>query len=186
MENEQLKPIQWPYPILDVISAWKGLENFLLPIIYRFNIKPTKALEFGVDKGYSSFVLSKVFKEVVGVDKFEGDIHIGHCQGDEFYNDIKNLFSNTNVRIVRQDFEDFISNNNEKYDLIHIDIVHLYEPTYKCAEWAIEHSNVVILHDTESFSEIKNVCRDISSKPNINFLNIPYHHGLGILYKTNS
>ena len=66
---------------------------------------------------------------------------------------------------------------------IHIDIVHEYQPTYECADWSIQHSDVVVLHDTISFPEIYKVCEDISKKHNANYVNIPNHHGLGVLYK---
>ena len=176
-------PEQWPYDRLDVSSAWEGLENYIISIIKNLNINTKTALEFGVDRGYSSYIFSKIFNKVVGVDPFESDIHIGHKQGDDFYKTIQDRFTNTNVELVRSRFEEFIMNNNNRYNLIHIDIVHLYEPTYKCAEWSIDHSDVVILHDTCSFPEIDRVCKDIATKYNLNYYNIPEHHGLGILYK---
>ena len=173
--------------LLDVSSAWKGLEDYMIPLIKNFNIQQNIALEFGVDQGYSSHVFSQLFKKVIGVDAFIGDAHINHQQGDDFYNTIKQRFTGTNIDIIRADFRDFIRSeeaNKTNYDLIHIDIVHLYQETFECAEWAIQKSNVVILHDTESFPEIKRVCNDISKKHGINFYNIPEHHGLGILSKT--
>lgn len=174
----------WPYKKLnDISSAWKGLEDYMIPLVSHFNITPTKALEFGVDHGYSTDILSKVFSSVIGVDLFEGDAHIIHEQGEEFYQNVKNRFRNTNVEIIKSSFEDFIAKDNTFYDLIHIDIVHLYEPTFKCTEWAVSHSNLVILHDTISFPEIYRVCKDISNKHNFEFYNIPEHHGLGVLYK---
>lgn len=174
----------WPYKKRDHISsAWKGLEEYMIPIIKHFKINPKTALEFGVDHGYSSDIFGQLFEKVIGVDMFEGDPHIRHKQGEEFYQTVKNSFKDSNVTILKSSFEDYISKDNNVYDLIHIDIVHLYEPTFKCAEWAIQHSNVVILHDTMSFPEIYKVCVDLSNKNKINFFNIPEHHGLGILFK---
>ena len=168
----------------NISTAWRGLEDYIFPIINRFNIKRDTALEFGVDHGYSTDILSQAFNKVVGVDSFVGDAHIIHAQGEDFYNTVKNSFNNTNVEIVRSSFENFIKNNNNSYDLIHIDIVHEYEPTFICADWAIQHSDVVILHDTVSFPEIYKVCQDIALKHNVGFYNITEHFGLGILYKT--
>ena len=37
------------------------------------------------------------------------------------------------------------------HDLIHIDIFHDYANTYEAGRWAVDHSNVVLFHDTESF-----------------------------------
>lgn len=176
---------QWPYTTLDVSTAWKGLEEYMLPLIKTLNIKTDLALEFGVDHGYSSYIFSKIFDRVIGVDSFEGDCHVNHSQGDSFYNNVCDTFKNTNVEIIRSRFEEFIQGeyNNTYFDLIHIDIVHLYEPTYKCANWSVEHSDVVILHDTCSFPEIDKVCRDIAKNKNRKYYNIPHCHGLGILYK---
>lgn len=167
----------------DISSAWKGLEDYICPIIKQFNINPNKALEFGVDYGYSTHILSQVFNHVTGVDLFEGDKHIIHKQGEEFYLNVKNYFKDSNVSIIKSSFEDFIQKTDETYDLVHIDIVHLYEPTFNCAQWAVNHSNVVILHDTISFPEIHKVCADLSTKYQLDYYNIPEHHGLGILSK---
>ena len=164
-----------------VQSAWKGLEDYIFPIIEQFNLKQDVALEFGVDYGYSSHILSQAFSKVVGVDSFIGDIHVNNPQGEEFYNTVKNSFEKTNVEIIRASFEDFIKDNNNQYDLIHIDIVHEYDPTF--ADWAIQHSNVVILHDTISFPEVYRVCRDLSSRHGVGFYNIIECFGLGVLYK---
>jgi len=174
---------QWQGKILDVGTAWAGLENYMPNIMKTFNIKPGHGLEFGVDKGYSSYILSQLFEKFTGVDAFMGDSHINHAQGDEFYNDVLEKFKDTNIDLVRADFRDFIKNNENRYDLIHIDIVHFYNETYECAEWSIQHSDVVILHDTESFPDVKRVCEDLSKKYNVNFTNITEHFGLGILHK---
>ena len=176
---------QWQFSKRDNVStAWKGLEDYIFPLIKHFNINQNIALEFGVDHGYSTDILSQAFNKVVGVDSFIGDVHINHAQGYEFYSTVKNSFAGTNVEIVRTSFENFIKYNNNRYDLIHIDIVHEYEPTFDCTDWAIQHSDVVILHDTESFPEIKKVCQDISAKHGVGFYNITEHFGLGVLYRT--
>lgn len=179
----KIDPCSWPYKLSDYVSAWKGLENYVLPIIKNFNIKTDLMLEFGVDYGYSTDVFSKVFKKVIGVDSFVGDPWLGHDQGDVFYNNIKEQFKDSNIELCRTDYKSFIKDNDNKYDLIHIDIVHTYNETYECAEWAIMHSNVVLLHDTYSFPEMHKVCRDLSLKYKWGFINIEECHGLGILYK---
>lgn len=173
----------WNKPTLDVPSAWKGLERYIPSIITEFNIKPHHCLEFGVDEGYSSHVFSQLFDKVTGVDMFAGDIHIRHDHDEHFYPKIKHRFNNTNVDIIKSDFRDFIKNNTTRYDLIHVDIVHLYDDTFECTDWAVQQSDVVILHDTCSFPSINQVCVDIAAKHNIGYNNIPHHHGLGILYK---
>lgn len=176
---------KWEGKTLNVASSWKGLENYIQPIINSFNITPNLALEFGVDYGYSLHILSQAFKKAKGVDGFVGDVHCGSSQGDHFYYDTVNRFKGIdNVEIVRSSFEEYIKTDNTFYDLIHVDIVHLYKETYECAEWCINHSNVVVLHDIYSFPDMNKVCEDLSKKYNLGYNNtINKYHGLGILYK---
>lgn len=180
----QIKKSKWNKTFLDVPTGWKGLENYMPSIIDCFNIKQKSALEFGVDSGYSLHILSQLFDNVTGVDLFESDEHIGHIQGDEFYEGVMSIFSQfNNTKIVRQDFREYIKTDTKQYDLIHVDIVHLYDQTYQCAEWSIFHSNVIMLHDTISYSDVNQVCLDLSKKYNLGYYNICDCHGLGILYK---
>lgn len=167
---------------LDVSSAWRGLEEFIPSIITNLNINPEHCLEFGVDLGYSTHIFSQLFNRVTGIDSFEGDPHILHEQNIDFYSSVLNRFKNTNVEIIKTTYQNFIKDNNDRYDLIHVDIVHFYKETFECTEWAINHSDVVLLHDTVSFPEIYKVCEDISKKYNTQFYNIPDNHGLGILF----
>ena len=176
---------KWNGNLLEGPTGWRGLECYMESIIKVLNIKPKTALEFGVDSGYSLKVLSQLFDKTIGVDPFIGDKHIGHSQGEVFYKNVLKKFEGDNVEIVKKDFKSFASNHNHnnKYDLIHIDIVHLYNETFECADWSAHHSDVIIIHDTMSFPEMARVCRDISSKHKFKFNNIPYHYGLGVLYK---
>jgi hypothetical protein len=168
---------------IDVSSAWIGLEEYIPSIISSLNINPKHCLEFGVDHGYSTHIFSQLFEKVTGVDSFAGDDHIHHQQGNDFYNTVLERFKGTNVDIIKSSFQDFTNNNNNQYDLIHIDIVHHYNETYECTDWAINHSKVVILHDTVSFTEMYRVCDEISRKYQISFYNIIDNNGLGILIK---
>lgn len=175
---------QWPLKTLTVPSGWEGLENYMVPLIHDLKIEQNLCLEFGVDQGYSLYIFSKLFAKVIGVDAFEGDVHIRHEQGEEFYEKIKTTFSKQkNVELVRSFASDFIKNDDNNYDLIHIDIVHEYEPTYECADWAVQHSKVTLIHDTEVFPAMKKVCVDVAKKHNLNFYNITDHFGLGILVR---
>ena len=174
---------KWEGELLSVPTGWKGLEEYIKPIMTKLNINPELALEFGIDSGYSLKVFSQLFNNTVGVDRFVGDAHIGHSQGDEFYKEVLKKFANDKVEIIKADFRDFIKQDNRKYDLIHIDIVHYYDETFQCADWSIQHSDVVILHDTCSFPEIDRVCLDISKKHKVNYYNIEECHGLGVLYR---
>lgn len=164
-------------------SAWLGLERIIPDIIQDFKIPTKLALEFGVDKGYSSSVLSNFFEKVIGVDTFQSDVHTGKRDSKQYEITKNNLKEFSNIELVRSSFEEYIINNENHYNLVHIDIVHEYEPTFKCAEWAVMHSDITILHDTESFPAIKLVCQHISGKRNMHFYNYPENNGLGIILK---
>ena len=174
----------WNGSVLKTPSGWKGLERVIRPIIKKYNLKTESALEFGVDTGYSLHILSQIFKDVTGVDKFESDVHINHEQGETFFNEIKQKFNNTNTKLVKADFREYIKSDSNYYDLIHVDIVHLYKETFECAEWSIKHADVVLIHDTTSFPDMNRVCRDIATKYNLEYNNsIQRYNGLGILAK---
>lgn len=164
-------------------SAWLGLERIIPDIIRDFKIPTQLALEFGVDKGYSSSVLSNFFEKVIGVDTFQSDAHTGKRDSEQYEITKNNLKQFCNIELVKSSFEEYISNNENHYNLVHIDIVHEYEPTFKCAEWAVMHSNITILHDTESFPAIKLVCQHVAARHNIKFYNYTQNNGLGILVK---
>ncbi len=172
-------------------SAWGEIPSMLASIIAKFNIQTSVALEFGVEFGYSTTALSYFFNEVIGVDTFEGDFSqnmLGaytvspRCH---FERTSSELSSWKNIFLQKLDYREFIAleKNNKMYDLIHIDIVHDYTNTYNCGEWAVQHSNVVIFHDTLSFPKVHQACEDLAAKYNLEFYNYPMYYGLGILVK---
>ena len=163
-------------------SAWGDIPSILEDIIKRFNIKGDKAIEFGVEWGYSTSALSNYFSEVTGIDTFEGDKHAGF-KGDIFEETKSYLSEFTNIKLVKSLYQDYIVDNNEYCNLSHVDIVHTYEDTFKCGEWCVNHSDIVIFHDTESFADVKRACQDLAIKYNLDFYNYKGSHGLGILVK---
>lgn len=176
-------PTSRHHPVLftEMPSAWGDIPTIILDIIERFNIKRNKCLEFGVEYGYSTSAFSNYFKEVIGVDTFEGDTHSGYKQ-DHLEKTRKDLEPYQNIKLIKSTYQDFIkNNNNNQYDLIHVDIIHNYQETFECGEWSLFHSNITLFHDTESYPEVKKVCEDLASKYNIEFYNYPDSHGLGIL-----
>jgi hypothetical protein len=52
-----------PDNYLDVISAWKGLEQIIPDIIQRFSLNTNTMLEFGVDNGFSTAIFSNYFQD---------------------------------------------------------------------------------------------------------------------------
>lgn len=175
--------IRRPENILDVPSAWRGIESIIGDIIERFKIKTDRALEFGVEYGYSTVALSNFFKKVIGVDTFEGDEHTLDKKIPDLYELVQPLMP-VNVELIKSRYQDY--KDDGQYDLIHIDIVHNYEDTFACGDWAMQHSDLVIFHDTESFANVKRAVEDLSKKYGVEFYNYPFFYGLGILWRTKS
>jgi hypothetical protein len=67
--------------------------------------------------------------------------------------------------------------------MIHVDIVHTFEDTYKVGKWAVQHAPVVIFHDTESFLDVKMAVAAVAEEADRAFYNYTPCHGLGILVK---
>lgn len=165
-------------------SAWGNIPIILKSIINDFNINIDKALEFGVEYGYSTSALANYFNSVIGVDTFKGDINSG---GREyFYDYTKELLKPyKNIELISCDYESYFKwmDADKRFDLIHIDIIHTYEDTFACGDMALNHCNVVIFHDTMSFKEVYDACSDLADKHNCLFYNYEQSHGLGILVK---
>ena len=161
-------------------QAWVGLEKIVLDIIEFSSINTERALEFGVEFGYSTAVLANYFKQVVGVDIFTGDIHAGH-HGDIYELARINLKEFPNVQLVKSDYRDFIMGNMDQFDLVHVDIIHTYEDTFACGLWAAEHSYCTLFHDTQSFPEVKRAVAEIARRTNRKFYNYRKCNGLGII-----
>ena len=161
-------------------QAWVGLERILLDIIEFSNIKTDRALEFGVEFGYSTAALANYFKSVKGVDIFTGDPHAGHY-GDIYDLTKSNLREFENIELIKADYKDYISGNQQSFDLIHVDIIHTYEDTFACGLWSAEHSTCTIFHDTQSFPEVKKAVADIAKKTGKKFYNYRKCNGLGIV-----
>jgi hypothetical protein len=167
--------IAWGYD-----SAWGNIPTILKDVIERFEVKTTKAIEFGVEFGYSTSAISNYFEKVVGVDIFTGDIHAGF-KGD-IYEVTKGVLKDfTNIELVKQSYQDFTKENVNDYDFAHVDIVHTYEDTYACGEWCVQNCKVTIFHDTVSFPEVFKACQDLANKYDLDFYNYEESYGLGIL-----
>ena len=175
-------------PVADVVSLWGNMPTLLSDIIKQFNIPTDLALEFGVFKGYSTSALAHYFKKVIGVDPFDWDCYESvPSEKDLYLQVIKSLRDYSNIQLIRGFFEDYIITPTfDRFDLIHIDIGyqdHNYKTTYPCGEWSVQHSDCVIFHDTESFTEVKQACQDLADKYKFEFYNYPHDSGLGILKK---
>lgn len=171
---------EWPVLATQQPSAWGNIPTILKDIVTRFNLKTDKAIEFGVEFGYSTSALANYFDEVVGIDIFTGDEHAGF-KGDIYEMTKEYLSSFKNVSLIKQSYQDFIKDHNERYDFAHVDIIHTYEDTYACGEWCIKHADVVIFHDTLSFPEVHKACTDLAANYDLEFYNYEESYGLGIL-----
>jgi predicted O-methyltransferase YrrM len=170
--------------LANVPSAWGDIPTILKDIIVRFNLKTNIALEFGVDFGFSTSALSNYFIKVIGVDTFRDTCRDGILRESKYTSVVDILKDFSNIELIESRYEAFIKNNDNRYDLIHIDILHDYEPTFGCGEWSLQHSDCVIFHDTVSFPCVNQVCEELSIKYGFDYYNYPYSYGLGILIKT--
>lgn len=174
-----------PKRLADVPSAWGPNESLLMDLIERFKIPTHTALEFGVDYGYSTSALANFFDEVVGVDHFNSDSQTGYREN--LYEQASTALKDfPNVRLIRQDFRQYIAENDQHYDLIHIDIFHDYSTTCEAGWWAVNHANTVLFHDTERYFEVKRAISTLADEAEMKFYNYPVNCGLGILVRTAS
>jgi hypothetical protein len=169
-----------PTRVLQVNSAWKGIESMLSDMIGRFHIGTERCLEFGVEHGYSTAALSSLFGSVVGIDTFTGDKHTKSSE-DIYDQTVQRLAGFENIRLVRSNYQDWITHDSSQYNLIHVDIVHTYVDTFACGLWSASHSQCVILHDTESFPAVKRAAIEIARLTRKSFYNFEESCGLGIL-----
>jgi hypothetical protein len=174
------KKLRQPEKMLEIVSAWKGLELIIEDIIDEFGLGRKRCIEFGVEFGYSAVVFSNFFESVTGVDTFEGDVHTVN-KNEHFEETSKRLAAYTNIKLIKSDYRDWIISDNQRYDLAHVDIVHNYKETFECGLWAAQHSDCTIFHDTESFPEVRNAVKDIAKATGQKLYNYPEHYGLGIL-----
>ena len=174
------KKLSKPDKLIEIASAWKGLEMIIEDIIEQFGIDRDRCIEFGVEFGYSSVVFSNYFKSVTGVDTFEGDEHT--INKEEHYEKTKErLSSYSNIKLIKSDYRDWIVKDTSRYNFAHVDIIHNYKETYECGLWAAQHSDCTIFHDTESFPEVRRAVLDIAKATGQKAYNYPEHYGLGIL-----
>jgi hypothetical protein len=169
-----------PSQMINVPSAWVGLEQIIEDILDRFQIERERCIEFGVEFGYSTVVLSNFFKSVIGVDTFEGDEHTLN-KSQHYESTSKKLSKYSNIKLVKSDYKDWITKDSTMYDFAHVDIVHNYNETFECGLWAANHSRCTIFHDTVSFPAVKRAVRDIAKATNKKFYNYPRYYGLGIV-----
>jgi hypothetical protein len=169
-----------PEKMIEIPTAWRGLELIIEDILIHFNIGRESCIEFGVEFGFSSVVFSNYFQKVKGVDIFIGDEHTEH-KGDHYEKTKKSLELFSNIELFKSDYRDWIKQDNNQYDFAHVDIVHNYKETYECGFWAAKHSKCCIFHDTESFPSVKRAVYDIAKNTGKKAYNYPFHNGLGII-----
>lgn len=178
---EEFKPKELVSPgyLLPGSSAWKGLDKIIPALISQLGLETHSCIEFGVEKGYSTAVFAQYFDQVTGVDTFQGDRHAGFI--DTYGIAGSNLNQFKNITLIKDNYQHYTTVDHAEYNLCHVDIIHTYEDTYACGEWAVRHAKCVIFHDTISFGNVRKAVYDLSVKYNKKFLNYSHHHGLGIL-----
>lgn len=166
-------------------NTWGDISSILIDIIHRFNVPTNVALEFGVACGHSISALSCYFDRVIGVDTFREDwSYIDPNRPSKLYDTLRLLKKYNNIQLIQSLFEDFIKETLfERYGLVHIDLIHSYDITYMCGEWAVNHSDCVIFHDTISYDGVMRAVADLAIKYSLEFYNYPKDYGLGILIR---
>lgn len=174
-----------PLPVSPTVpSGWTGLEKIMPALVRLFCRKTEWALEFGVEYGYSTSVLSQLFRDVKGVDWFKGDEH-SMWRDDYYETAATNLANRPNVHLNRMSYQEWIAQAHEglRFDLVHVDVVHTYEATYTVGRWAADHAPVVIFHDTQYiWPEVKQAILKIAEETGKDFYNYEPCNGLGILF----
>ena len=174
-----------PAVILGEDPTWGDASTILKDIIERFNLTTKIALEFGVATGHSLSALACYFDRVIGVDTFREDWnYVDPNRPSMFYDALRTLKGYNNIQLIPGIFEDFIKETIfDRYDIIHVDLIHTYEMTIMSGEWSLQHSDCVLFHDTISAPEVLRAVTDLSIKYNYEFYNYPEKYGLGILVK---
>ena len=182
-----IKPIPYvpeirymPERLIDVPTAWKEVTPVIYDILKRFHVPMESMIEFGVDYGYSTAVFANFFTSVVGVDTFEGDCHAGY-RNNLLEQTTAALSDFPNVHLKQFNYKDWILFDETRYDLCHVDIVHSYEETFECGDWAVKHCPVVLFHDSIAFPDVMKAVTDLAMFHNKRFFNVYEQHGLGIL-----
>ncbi len=178
LPNKLVKPPR----LIEVSTAWQGCESALEDILERFRMSRMLALEFGVFWGYSAAALANYFDTVIGVDTFRGDKMAGGC---DYHQTRECLRAFPNISLCMTDYRSFIENAPIFHaDLVHVDILHTFEDTYACGRWAAAHADVVLFHDTLSYSEVYRAVMQIASETGMSFYNWEQGCGLGILSRS--
>ena len=180
MEVYKPAKLVMPPKIMEVKSAWKGLEQVIEDILNRFDVGRDKCIEFGTEFCYSTVVFSNYFKKVRGVDLYTGDPHAGLYES-HYESTKKSVEGYTNIELIQSDYRDYIKKDNEQYDLAHVDIIHTFEETYECGMWAAKHSKCTLFHDTVSFPAVRKAVYKVAKDTGKKAYNYPFHHGLGIV-----
>jgi len=170
-----------PPMMVEVPTAWDGVEQALEDIVDRFCVSRERCLEFGVQHGYSTVALSNYFAHVTGVDTCVGDPYAG-VHEDIYEWCLEKFKPFPNITMVRSDWETWAeAHKGEWFDLIHVDIYHTWEQTYRCGLWAAAHAPVVLFHDTLSFPAVGLAVSHLASITGKKYYNWNFRHGLGIL-----
>lgn len=174
-----------PKEIADKERAWGDIPNILKDIITRFGLKTNVALDLGVLFGYSTYALSLYFDKVIGVDTFKNNRFNYLDMREDHYEEVVELLNICpNIELVQSLWQDYAKTETiNRYDLIHLDMIHSYRETFIAGEWALQHTDCAIFHDTISNKTVMKACDDLATKYDFEFYNYQHSHGLGILIK---
>jgi len=173
--------------LIDVPSAWKGLEGFVGALLIARQIPRDTFLEFGVEYGYSIAAISNWFESCIGVDTFLGDAMSGHKRYHLGETE-KNLRDFKNITLLPMPYQDFIATEKPTagvpglWDFVHVDISHDYKSTHELGSWAVNNATATIFHDVTTFPQVRAACEDIAHDYGLEFETLtPEHNGLGLI-----
>ncbi len=174
-----------PAAIADKEAAWGDIPEILLSIFKDFNVDRAIALDLGVLFGYSTYALSLYFDKVIGVDTFKNNRYNYLDMKEDHYLEVVELLKDrTNIKLVQSLWQDYAKTETiNRYDLIHLDMIHSYRETTLAGEWALQHTDCALFHDTVTNPTVMEACEDLANKHGFEFYNYHDSHGLGILVK---
>lgn len=200
VEDDRSSLSNWVAPLFELpirlhpeTTAWNGHIPFLF-LLFRL-MRPRTYVELGVHRGTSFLAACQAAKrfdtgtQCYGIDTWEGDIHAGHYEGEQIYDELLRFTAAhfSRCELIRSTFDEALIRFRENaIDLLHIDGLHTYEAVaHDFQNWMpkLSDCSIVMFHDTAVREGDFGVCRFWSEvKQRYRHLEFQHSHGLGVLF----
>jgi len=177
-------------------SAWEGHIPFAFYLVE--TLRPGIIVELGVYQGCSLFSWAQACKKldmntkIIGIDTFEGDVHMGNFNKEELVTQIKdyakeNFDDQINIRVDLFDNQ-LLEFKDDSIDLLHLDGGHKYEEVKHDFEtWfpKLSDHSVVLIHDTQvRFSEfgVHKFLNELRATGDYVIFDFLHSYGLGVVF----